>query len=371
VSRNLDSTLVAALSNQVISPVVLASLTFKSGPIYVWTGVGNLVFNGNTYVGVGQFGRISPISEGSDVKADGIEVILSGIGLSPFPTPGAPIPTPGLTPPVTVPTGQYVAYVPPGTADNGSQSAYGTSSATTGIYGGNGAMGMVAGGPFNPGTSVTFSGFVLPDLPAGAVIQNVYVTAGLSWIGTGDIVSQGSFVTGFVSPSSGLVSGQYTYLVGTSESAVTAASFVFELDYSLVPPGGGTFSNPLPIPDAYTISDLYLAVYYTLPTASSLVNDAMADYLVGAPAKIYFGLLADGALVGTPYLIFSGQIDQPTIDVSTQSSSITIALENKLSNLLRPTARRYTSADQHLAHEDDLGFNWVETLNDCSLKWGT
>jgi hypothetical protein len=109
------------------------------------------------------------------------------------------------------------------------------------------------------------------------------------------------------------------------------------------------------------------------PSPYNVANDAMNDYALGAPAQVYFGLFngATGSLVGNPYMIFSGQMDQPTIDMSTQTASITIALENKLSNLSRPTARRYTAADQHLQYPDDTGFNFVEILNDIALRWGT
>ncbi|MGA8109355.1 MAG: hypothetical protein WB974_07955, partial [Acidobacteriaceae bacterium] len=71
-----------------------------------------------------------------------------------------------------------------------------------------------------------------------------------------------------------------------------------------------------------------------------------------------------------PYLIFSGTVDKPTVEISGKTMSITLALENKLVNLQRACQRRYTAADQHLAYPDDIGFNWVEILNDIALRWG-
>jgi hypothetical protein len=47
--------------------------------IYVWSGVGDGILGGNTYQGVGQFGMISSIEEGSSVQARGIELSLSGL----------------------------------------------------------------------------------------------------------------------------------------------------------------------------------------------------------------------------------------------------------------------------------------------------
>jgi hypothetical protein len=97
----------------------------------------------------------------------------------------------------------------------------------------------------------------------------------------------------------------------------------------------------------------------------------MNDISIGAPAKIYFGLMSNGALLGAPYLVFSGTVDKPTVVTGPTSSSITLNLENRLINLQRPNQRRYTAADQHLFYPDDRAFNWVELLNDISLKEGT
>jgi hypothetical protein len=82
MSRNLDPTLATALSSAVIQPVLLVQATFNSGVEYIWSGVGDFVFNGNTFKGVGDFGSMGPIAEGSAVKADGTSITLSGIGLS-------------------------------------------------------------------------------------------------------------------------------------------------------------------------------------------------------------------------------------------------------------------------------------------------
>jgi hypothetical protein len=69
----------AALSSGVISPAILAQLTFKSGTVWVWSGVGPLVYGGNTYQGVGTLGSIGAIVEGLTVQAAGTVISLSGI----------------------------------------------------------------------------------------------------------------------------------------------------------------------------------------------------------------------------------------------------------------------------------------------------
>jgi hypothetical protein len=99
-------------------------------------------------------------------------------------------------------------------------------------------------------------------------------------------------------------------------------------------------------------------------------GECLTDIQVGAPAKIWFGLLSANALVGAPYLVFSGTVDKPTFSIGGDSVTISLALENKMLNLSRASQRRYTSADQHIQYPDDTAFGWVEQLSDQALIWG-
>ena len=79
MSRNLDSTMQAALAAGTIRIAFLVMLTFRSSTQYVWSGVGDFVYAGNVYKGVGTLGSIGGISGGIDVQAQGTSVTLSGI----------------------------------------------------------------------------------------------------------------------------------------------------------------------------------------------------------------------------------------------------------------------------------------------------
>jgi hypothetical protein len=79
MSRNLDSTLEAAISQQLIYPVRLAQLTFASETMYIWSGPGTLVWDSLTFTGVGSLGSVGTISESVDINAQGTSVTLSGI----------------------------------------------------------------------------------------------------------------------------------------------------------------------------------------------------------------------------------------------------------------------------------------------------
>lgn len=104
---------------------------------------------------------------------------------------------------------------------------------------------------------------------------------------------------------------------------------------------------------------------------AALYSDCLTEIQTGATAKIWFALLTQGVVIGTPYLLFSGMVDQPTIDEGIDQISVTLALESRLTNLQRASQRRYTSADQRIYYPNDTGFTWVEILNDISLRWGS
>ena len=376
MSRNLDTTLAPALANPLITPAIFVSLTFQSGVFYVWNGIGNYVFNGNTYTGVGTLGKISAIQEGSDVEAQGLTVTLSGIGTSGFDVSDGSPPV-GVTPPVTVPEGQYVAWVYPTTCfanpGYGFEGLEGTPTALMSAAGEAngpnswGSLGAVFSGPFTTPATLEFAGFEPPALPVGAVVQQVYPvftmsgynsSGGLAAINTpaGELPLPGIDATGFT-PVQAVGS-----TLGQTMDVVPGASMNFSI---------GATAGDVQIDATLSINFVALAVYYTAPSNSAtVIGEFLSDIRMGAPAQIYIGLMQNGSLIGTPYLAFSGQVDQPTVDIGVDTTSISIALENRLVNLARPTARRYTSADQRLMYPDDIGLNWVETLNDTAMRWG-
>lgn len=79
MSRSLTSGTAGQLTQKQVYPIVLVQLTFTDGITYAWTGIGNLVWNGNTYTGVGQLGKIGPITEDTAVQAQGLELTLTGV----------------------------------------------------------------------------------------------------------------------------------------------------------------------------------------------------------------------------------------------------------------------------------------------------
>jgi hypothetical protein len=71
-----------AIASQIIRPAIFVEANFTSGPIYVWSGIGTISWDGKDWLGLGSLGSISTIEEGSDIQAKGITLTLSGIDTS-------------------------------------------------------------------------------------------------------------------------------------------------------------------------------------------------------------------------------------------------------------------------------------------------
>jgi len=77
--RYMSDAMRAAITARCVIPAILVDLEFRSGSAYVWSGVGDLVYDSNTYKGVGSLGSIGTITESTSVEAAGTTVTLSGI----------------------------------------------------------------------------------------------------------------------------------------------------------------------------------------------------------------------------------------------------------------------------------------------------
>lgn len=63
-------------------PVLMLEMFFDSGTIRLWSGIGELTYNGNVFIGAGNLIGISPIEETEDLQAKGLVITLNGISSS-------------------------------------------------------------------------------------------------------------------------------------------------------------------------------------------------------------------------------------------------------------------------------------------------
>jgi hypothetical protein len=79
MSRDLTAGMAAAITAQVVRPIVLFEGTFVDGVLRLWSGLGELQWAGQTWVGAGNLLGFGTIEDTSEVVASGTSVSLSGI----------------------------------------------------------------------------------------------------------------------------------------------------------------------------------------------------------------------------------------------------------------------------------------------------
>jgi hypothetical protein len=71
--------MLAQLTAANIKPVLFLKMQFNTGPIFVWSGIGTLNWNGQQWIGLGQLGTISAVEESSELAAVNVTFTLTGI----------------------------------------------------------------------------------------------------------------------------------------------------------------------------------------------------------------------------------------------------------------------------------------------------
>lgn len=79
MSRTLSTAMQAVATAEVVRPIYLVDLEFASGSIYLWSGLGDLTFNSNTYLGAGDLLAVGAVQESTDLTAAGAQITLGGI----------------------------------------------------------------------------------------------------------------------------------------------------------------------------------------------------------------------------------------------------------------------------------------------------
>lgn len=77
--RNLTAGTLAQLTQGRVYPAFFAEIDFASGPVYLWSGIGTVSWNAQSWIGVGTLGKIAPMTEDVAVAATGCTLSLSGI----------------------------------------------------------------------------------------------------------------------------------------------------------------------------------------------------------------------------------------------------------------------------------------------------
>ena len=79
MTRSTPASLLNALSQPEVQPFYAVELDFDTAPVRFWTGYGDRLISGDTYLGSGNLLSISGLDEVNDLSAKSITLQLSGV----------------------------------------------------------------------------------------------------------------------------------------------------------------------------------------------------------------------------------------------------------------------------------------------------
>tara|TARA_R110001606_G_scaffold382066_1_gene543629 strand:+ start:872 stop:1501 length:630 start_codon:yes stop_codon:yes gene_type:complete len=79
MSRDIPFELQASISDDVVHPFFAIELFFDTETLRFWSGIGELVYNDDTYVGSGDMIAVTSINETSEISAQGARITLSAL----------------------------------------------------------------------------------------------------------------------------------------------------------------------------------------------------------------------------------------------------------------------------------------------------
>jgi hypothetical protein len=82
MGHSLTSGMLAVTLSGTLTPVIFVQINTGGGNIYVWSGYGNISWNGHTWTGIGDLGGVSGVTELNKVQAQGVNFTLNGVDLA-------------------------------------------------------------------------------------------------------------------------------------------------------------------------------------------------------------------------------------------------------------------------------------------------
>ncbi|PKR54399.1 hypothetical protein [Thalassospira marina] len=79
MTREIDTDLATEFSAAKLGPIVAVRIGASAGDVRMWSGIGDLTFDGATWLGAGDFLGVSEVTETADVQANGVTFSLSGV----------------------------------------------------------------------------------------------------------------------------------------------------------------------------------------------------------------------------------------------------------------------------------------------------
>ena len=106
---------------------------------------------------------------------------------------------------------------------------------------------------------------------------------------------------------------------------------------------------------------------------SALLSILLGDVEQGRSVSVFMGFFNESTrtTINNEFELFNGIVDIPTVAESGDTATIAISAENRLIDLGKVRVRRYTQEDQARDDVTDLGFEFVPSLQDKEILFGS
>ena len=106
---------------------------------------------------------------------------------------------------------------------------------------------------------------------------------------------------------------------------------------------------------------------------SALLSILLGDVEQGRSVSVFMGFFNESTrtTINNEFELFNGIVDIPTVAESGDTATIAISAENRLIDLGKVRVRRYTQEDQARDDVTDLGFEFVPSLQDNEILFGS
>jgi len=384
--RTLTAALASAIQETVVRPAIIYEGEFVDGegnPAFVrlWSGIGTISWNGNSWLGVGNLIGLGEVKETTELQANSFEVWLSGVSSSmvalaltssrknrsgkvwlglfeDFAYLSLPSATSGNY--VSLPDSAPLSFS--GDIDIRVKARLDVWSTATLI-----SKWDTAGNQRSWKLSIAGDGSVFWYWSNDGVAENVdnsFNSVGMppagatSWFRITEDVDNGSGnrVLTFLKSDNGVI---WTPC-GTTPRIFTGTNSFFD---STAPIRIGNSDASFLYTGDIHYAEIRDGIDGTIVATYDPVNSEAWTLNGSNPAR----LIRIPKLIDTPDLIKQGRFDTIPIDDSGDESRIIARYEDRLAVLDVPKERRYTTQDQSLRDPTDLGFEYVEVLQDSNF----
>lgn len=152
--------------------------------------------------------------------------------------------------------------------------------------------------------------------------------------------------------------------VGDIVSSVSGSSITYI--------GVGEFAMISPMKETQDLSARGISLSLSgIPSA--LISTLLGDVEQGRSVSVFMGFFNESTrtTINSEFELFNGIVDIPSVAETGETATIAITAENRLIDLGKVRVRRYTQEDQARDDVTDLGFEFVPSLQDKEILFGS